>query len=104
MNTRNRISAAAIAAGLAIGGVVGFAAPASATTDLGGIDISAWCKHVYGDITQAVNLNNRWDGWVCVRGASTYSINLNNACSWQYFSGAWANHTSTSALSWRCYY
>jgi hypothetical protein len=95
---------AAVATLVAGGLTVAVAAPASATTTLGGINISAWCQHVYGDITQAVNVNNAWDGWRCARGASLYSINLNNACGWQYFAGAWANHTSTSALSWNCYY
>jgi len=79
-------------------------APASATTTLGGIDISAWCQHLYGDITRATNIDNAWDGWRCVAGDYVYQINLNNACSWQYFAGAWANHTSNSALSWECYH
>ncbi len=103
MRIRSRMTAIGAGAVLVAGGMLAGIAPAHAVTDLGGINISNWCKHWLGDITQVVNINNQWDGWRCARDANLYQINLNNACNWQYGGGAWANHTSSSMYSWRCY-
>jgi len=93
-----------IAALVAATAVLLIAQPAHAASDLGGVDIAAYyCQPVYGDITRTVNINNRWDGWRCARGASLYGVNMSQACVNQDGGGAYAVHTSTSMYSWRCY-
>lgn len=104
MSFRSTVAGVAGVITLVAGTVLIGALPASATTDLGGVNIAQYyCDPVYGQISQTVNINNQWDGWRCARGASLYGVNMNQACNNQYGGGAWANHTSSSMYSWRCY-
>jgi len=80
------------------------ATPASATTNLGGLNLNAYCSAKYGTWPQNFESNPYY--WVCVNPSATNNnrpINMNSACLWQYGSGAWAALAFYSPYGWRCY-
>lgn len=113
---KNRILAGA-ACGLAImsGSLLATAPSAHAASDLGGVSVARYCAdNVYSGnplvTSRAVTINNTWSGWRCAtQYGALVQVDMNKACrqqypkSWWWQADAWANHTSNSAYSWRCY-
>lgn len=88
-------------------------APLAHAGELGGVDILTWCRQPgagmlgWGQVSTSRDPGNAYS-WKCVYGSgwsqSTRSIDMNQACSWQYGRGAWAKPLDPrNAYSWRCY-
>ena len=89
---------------LVLGGLAVSAPTASAATQLGGLNLNAYCSAKYG--TYALNYENNPWYWVCKRTTSNLqtTINMTAACRWQYGSGAYAVLLdSRNPYSWKCY-
>lgn len=87
-------------------GVVLAAAPASATTILGGIDVAQQCRvQEWRPLeVRLLDAGNAYS-WRCYSPytGNYYSVNMNDACFRQYGSGAYAVVLDTrNAYSWRC--
>ena len=86
-----RLAAIGIAATAALATL---SAPASAETNLGGVNIQAYCDKTSRSIlatgrSKAVNIRGTWDGWQCIDGyGPTYAqyrgVDMNAACDMQY--------------------
>lgn len=88
---------------------------AHAATDLGGVSVARYCADNFYSgnpyvATKAINNSGKWDGWRCATAyGALYQVDMNQACRQQYPKSWWrqpdasANHTSSSAYSWRCY-
>lgn len=102
-----------LAVALAFGAILATSAPASASSQLGGVSVAEYCARNVGSGTGApsiaTNINDRWDGWRCATRWGLASVDMNKACrqqyprSWWWQPHAFAGHTSTSMFSWRCY-
>lgn len=93
---------------LAAAATVGGTTPAHAASDVGGLDISRYCRTVLSSSWYA-SIPNPSDpyGWVC-RTASGASLKvgltgLHDTCRIQYGRTAVAVLTYYSAYGWRCY-
>ena len=87
--------------------VVGTALPASAATQLGGVDMQRACNNQYpgmGLRATVLDPGNAYS-WRCrAPWGYTAGLNLNAACNEQYGGGAWATPLDPrNAYSWRCY-
>ena len=98
------ITSIALAAAVTTGGTT----PAHAASDVGGLDISRYCRAVLSPSWYA-SIPNPSDpyGWVC-RTASGASFRvglsgLHDTCRLQYGRSAVAVLTYYSAYGWRCY-
>ncbi len=100
--------------------MMGTLTPASAgTARLGGLDINAYCRAVYGPTATGKVIKNNVYGWVCAKGGLGYAINLNTVCnhnyvaelyklgrqypnsSWYSIYAAYSNYNNP--YSWSCY-
>lgn len=78
--------------------------PAAATRDLGGVDLYRYCQtHGYPD--GAVLVQSDAFGWRCASGSERVSINMYDACRWQYAlqSAMAAYRNFSDPNSWYCY-
>lgn len=79
------------------------------STRLGGVDLNAFCRSLGFEgstLTKAqIGPTAAYDNWVCVLRGSALSINLHDACAWQYqIDSALAIPTSPDdAFTWICY-
>lgn len=73
-----------------------------AESNLGGVDLSAYCKHKGYEDTKLVN--NTGYGWVCYRGNTVVAISMTDACQWTYGPGAIDRMGDyNDPNSWRCW-
>lgn len=104
-----------LASGVHVGPLPG-TQPASAATQLGGLNLNNFCMSKWGGTAV-----NRWPynagTWTCRTAAYTgsypwsvsvtyqfYGIDTNEACRYQYGGGAWSASSNWSdPYSWRCY-
>jgi hypothetical protein len=104
---RNSLLVAATSIVLAAGSMT-LAAPAYAASDVGGLDISRFCRAALGSNWYATTTNpSDPSSWRC-RTASGASLlvgvsGLHNTCRIQYGNSAVAVLTYYSAYGWRCY-
>jgi hypothetical protein len=106
----------AIAAAIVASGLGATAAPASAATRLGGINLNSYCMRTVnpGDASKAILVANHARGWRCMDsmwigapfGWATYRVrdmDLNHACRLQYGGRAYAVLEQNHARGWVCY-
>jgi hypothetical protein len=89
-------------------GTMAFAAPAHAASDIGGLDITGFCKANLGSAWSATTVNTSDPyGWRCVKPGSSIAISgqagMNDVCYSNYGAGAYAVLTYSSSYGWRCY-
>lgn len=98
----------ALAAALFVIGSLLFAAPAQAATDVGGLDLSRYCRTALAPNWYASTVNAADPyGWRC-RTASGASLGIgyggfSEACRIQYGRSAYAVLAYRSSYGWRCY-
>lgn len=93
-----------MAGSLLVAGCVSTAAviPAYAETNLGGVNLGAYCSAAGFDGVRLLE-NKPW-GWKCYIGNNNYGIDMNAACRWQYETSiAYARNTRNDAYGWQCY-
>jgi hypothetical protein len=101
-----RLSLTAAAGLLAATATAVGAAPALAATDLGGINVQAYCSTNYpGSSAQLVAPYDAssWRCFVPSPNGIWVAVNMNLACIQQYGSGAYAAAGSGNPYSWRCW-
>ena len=104
---RNSLLMAAASIALAAGSI-SFAAPAHAASDIGGLNITAACKAIFGSAWSATTSNpSNPYSWRCVKPGSSISLgdraSMSTVCRSNYGAGAYAVLTYYSAYGWRCY-
>ena len=104
---RNSFFMAAASIALAAG-TIASAAPAYAASDIGGLNITAFCKANFGSAWSATTNNPSSPySWYCVKPGSSIAIGgtpgMNDVCYSNYGAGAYAVLTYYSAYGWRCY-
>ena len=107
MTQRPRLLLAATATLLVVGGALVTAAPASASTRLGGMDLGRVCAAQNGSSWWVATLvaNNAY-GWRCYNDkvGQFRSIDLNSGCRILYGGAAYASTSnSASPYAWSCY-
>jgi hypothetical protein len=115
MGARIWFRAAIVAAILALG-LGATAAPASAATRLGGVNLGSYCQRTVspGNASVPYLVENHARGWRCVDsrwmgirfGWATYQVrgmDLNHACRLQYGGNAYAVLEQNHARGWACY-
>lgn len=103
--------------GVLVAAAITLATPtaAPAATNLGGLDLSAYCKSEASsnkDLAYAEHSGSAYN-WRCWSATGTIwtgykwwssSIDMNAACRWRYGAGAWASTNGSSApTAWQCY-
>lgn len=111
-SVKRRLSGTVLALTIALVGVAAVTPPASAARDLGGLNLSAWCKASTpsrSSYVTTVSPHNAYS-WRCVwkgyahNGYITSGMDLNRACRWTYGGKAYAKtNKPSSPTSWRCY-
>lgn len=103
----SRLMAVVVATLAVVGASVAMAAPASASTRLGGMDLGRVCAAQNNDSWWVPTLvaQNAY-GWRCYNDKvhQFRSIDLNGGCRILYGGGAWASTSnSASPYAWSCY-
>ncbi len=106
---KRRKSVLALATSLVLAaGSMALAAPAHAASDIGGLNITGYCKANFGTQWSAITVNASDPyGWRCVKPGSSIAISgkaaMNDVCYSNYGAGAYAVLTYSSSYGWRCY-
>ncbi|GAA4035023.1 hypothetical protein GCM10023063_19190 [Arthrobacter methylotrophus] len=109
MPIRGRIASTLAVTALAAAATLFAAVPAQAAP-IGGVNIAAYCaRNVWsgtGAPSQAVNIDDSWDGWRCGTSYGLVQIQMNLACRQQYptpwyRTQPWASH-GNGMYTWQC--
>lgn len=115
MNVKMKLAATVVSLFAAGGAWLTTAAPASASTMLGGVNVAQYCSATAaanGALTSnATTVNNTSGGWRCSdrkwSGSYWYTslrgVDMNRACALQYKFGAWSGNPTNTLYGWRCY-
>ncbi|MBU6280274.1 MAG: hypothetical protein KGN78_13615 [Actinomycetales bacterium] len=108
-------SVAALVASLAVAvpaALLATAAPASAATRIGGVNVQNFCDKTYGVGTTRASWSNYSDpfGWGCNYRSATGlfdwyrwgGVDMNKACVLQYGRGAYAGLAARNVMGWYC--
>lgn len=110
---RAPIVATLTAAALLAAPAANAASPPAGATDMGGINLTAYCQSVYGANYRSTVIGSTALDWFCVPvihhvGATTYfpltPDSMNAACLFMYrLPGVYAVALSNAPTSWECY-
>lgn len=109
MSIKSLVTRTLAGAAIAAAATLSVALPAQAAP-IGGVDIAAYCARNVSSGTlapsQAVNINDSWDGWRCGTRYGLVEIQMNKACRQQYptpwwLAQPWASH-GAGMYTWQC--
>lgn len=80
-----------------------FPSSAQAQTELGPVNIDAYCKKRFGDRSRAELVENTAWGWRCRIREDLVTVSISNACRYKYGQRAYAQaRNSRDPYSWVC--